>query len=308
VLKGTDILTARQFSRDEIDLIMETATGFSAKLDRGARLDAADGLIMASLFLEPSTRTRLSFEAAMLRLGGDVISVAEGSSSSAAKGESISDAIRTVDGYADVIVLRSPVKGAAQEAATAAEVPVINGGDGSGQHPTQALLDMYTIRRERGRCEGLSVVLAGDLLHGRTVHSLAYLLALYGNHIHLVAPEGLGVPEEIKRELKDSYGADLAESQDLAGALRDCDVVYMTRLQKERFSDQASYEKYKGSYILTAGMLERAVRKPTIMHPLPRVNEIHPEVDALPNAAYFRQAHYGVPVRMALLAMVLGKV
>lgn len=306
LLQGKDILRTDTLMMDEVDLILATAARFEEQLGAGKRLEHMAGRVMASLFFEPSTRTRLSFEAAMHRLGGAVITVADPETSSAAKGESLADAIRVAEGYADVIAIRHPREGSAAEAARAASVPVINGGDGAGQHPTQALLDVYTIKKERGSLAGLTVALAGDLKHGRTVHSLVPLLARLDMRLILVSPTQLKMPRSITDELL-AAGAEISETEDLARAMRESDVVYMTRIQKERFEDAGEYERLKGAYVLGAAMVERAREGITIMHPLPRVNEIEDEVDAYPGAAYFRQAHNGVPVRMALLALVTGR-
>jgi len=305
-LKGKDILRADQFTRDEVELIMETARQFEAALNEGRMLSNMQGLILATLFFEPSTRTRLSFETAMLRLGGQVITVAEPKSSSAAKGESLHDTIKTVEGYADVIVLRHPKVGAAEEAAAATERPIINAGDGAGQHPTQSLLDVYTILKEKDTIDGLTIALAGDLKYGRTVHSLADLLSLYEVRLVLVAPASLRMPAEIVARLKEK-GVPVEETEDFGEALKKSDVLYMTRIQKERFDDPAEYERLKGAYVLTRSMLEGVKEGITIMHPLPRVNEIATDVDGYEGAAYFRQAANGVPVRMALLALVTGR-
>jgi aspartate carbamoyltransferase catalytic subunit len=306
VLQGKDILRTDQLSDEEVALILSTAARFERRLADGERLTNMDGRIMAALFFEPSTRTRLSFEAAMHRVGGQIITVADPKTSSAAKGESLADSVRTVEGYADVIVMRHPRKGSAQEAANAVGVPVINGGDGAGQHPTQALLDVYTIQKEKGTVEGLTVALAGDLKNGRTVHSLVYLLARFGARLLFVAPPTLEMPSEITAELR-QMGADVAESQDLAAAMNESDVVYMTRIQRERFDDLGEYERLKGSYVIDMSIVNQAKPDITIMHPLPRVDEITPDVDAYDGAAYFRQAANGVPIRMALLALVAGR-
>lgn len=305
-LARKDILRADQFTRDEVSLIMDTASQFEEALKRGERLTNMQGLILATLFFEPSTRTRLSFETAMLRLGGQVITVAEPKSSSAAKGESLWDTIKTVEGYADVIVLRHPKIGAAEEAAAATDRPIINAGDGAGQHPTQSLLDVYTILKEKGTIDGLTIALVGDLKYGRTVHSLAELLALYDVRLILVSPAALRMPAEIVAKLKEA-GLPVEETEDLREALKKSDILYMTRIQKERFEDPAEYERLKGVYILTRSLLSRAKEGITIMHPLPRVNEITTDVDDYKGAAYFRQAANGVPVRMALLALVTGR-
>ena len=301
-LSSVDVLRADQFSTEEIDRILGEARRYEAALDAGEVLDELRGKVLATLFFEPSTRTRLSFETAMLRLGGRVISVAEAKSSSAAKGESLHDTIKTVEGYADVIVLRHPQIGAAEEAARATDVPILNAGDGAGQHPTQSLLDLYTIAKEQGKVDGLTVALAGDLKNGRTVHSLADLLANYGIEFVLVAPEALRMPGEIVERLR-AKGIPVRETELLTDALPTCDVLYMTRIQRERFDDPTAYERLKDAYVLTRDLLAAAKESITIMHPLPRVNEIATDVDGHPGAAYFRQAANGVPIRMALLAM-----
>lgn len=305
-LSTKDVLRADQFTTDEIDLIMETARGYEEALDCGDVLDLARGKVLSTLFYEPSTRTRLSFETAMLRLGGAVVSVAEAKSTSAAKGESLHDTIKTVEGYADVIVLRHPQIGAADEAAAATVRPVLNAGDGAGQHPTQSLLDLYTILKEQGRVDGLTIALAGDLRNGRTVHSLADLLANYGLRFLFVAPDALRMPSEIVKKVRD-HGIEVEETADLTQAVREADVLYMTRIQRERFESPEEYDRLKNAYVLTRSMLQNARPGMTVMHPLPRVNEIATDVDDYPGAAYFRQSANGVPVRMALLALVLGK-
>ena len=306
ILCGKDILRTDTLSDEELDLILSTASRLESVLKAGGRLTNMEGLVLATLFFEPSTRTRLSFEAAMLRLGGQVITVADPKTSSAAKGESLADSMRTVEGYADVIVIRHPRQGSAQEAADAVAVPVINAGDGAGQHPTQALLDIYTIQKEKGSLEGLTVALAGDLKNGRTVHSLVYLLARFGVRLLFVSPSGLGMPAEITADLR-RMDADVSEGGDLSAAMRRSDVLYVTRIQRERFEDPAAYERLSGSYVVDRTMIQQAKPGITIMHPLPRVDEIAAEVDDYEGAAYFRQAANGVPVRMALLALVTGR-
>ncbi len=305
-LSSKDVLRSDQFSKDEIDRILETAGAFEKAIDAGEVLETMKGLVLSTLFFEPSTRTRLSFETAMHRLGGSVITVAEAKSSSAAKGESLHDTIKTVEGYADVIVLRHPQIGAAAEAAAATRRPVLNAGDGAGQHPTQSLLDLYTVVKEQGKVDGLTIALTGDLLNGRTVHSLALLLSNYDVRFLFVAPEALRMPREIVDGVKEA-GIDVVEGSDLAEALREADVLYMTRIQRERFDDPAEYERLKDAFILRREMLDAAKPNLTIMHPLPRVNEIVGDVDDHPGAAYFRQSANGVPIRMALLALVTGR-
>lgn len=307
LLRGKDILRADQLSTDEVALIMETAARFERVAQNGGRLTNMAGKVLATLFYEPSTRTRLSFETAMLRLGGQVISVAEArTSSSAAKGETLFDTGKMIEAYADVAVIRHPVIGSAAELAAGASIPVINGGDGAGQHPTQALLDLYTILKEKGRVEGLTVTLAGDLKNGRTVHSLSALLASQGVRFYFVAPPALAMPVEITAGLRER-GVEIEETDDLAEAVARSDILYMTRVQRERFADPAEYERLKGAYVVDSALLKHARAGLTIMHPLPRVDEIATEVDAYEGAAYFRQAANGVPVRMALIALVTGQ-
>jgi aspartate carbamoyltransferase catalytic subunit len=306
ILQGKDILRTDTLSDEELELILSTAARFEGALKAGERPRNMDGKVLATLFYEPSTRTRLSFETAMLRLAGGVISVADPKTSSAAKGESLADSARTVAGYADVIVMRHPQKGSAQEAADAVSVPVINAGDGTGQHPTQALLDVYTIQKERGTLKGLTMTLAGDLKNGRTVHALVHFLVRFGTRLILVAPPALKMPAEITAELR-KMGAKVSETSDLAAAMRESDVVYMTRIQKERFEDPADYDRLKGSYVIDMSLVRQAKQGITIMHPFPRVDEITTEVDRYEGAAYFRQSDNGVPIRMGLLALLCGR-
>jgi len=306
-LKGKDILDGAQFTREDTEHIMAVADDFRRRLQDRPSLDLLHGYLLAALFFEPSTRTRLSFETAMHRLGGDVIGFSSAESSSTSKGETLADTIRTVDQYADIIAMRHPRIGSAQEAADVAEAPVLNGGDGAGQHPTQALLDLYTIRDECGAVDGKTIVLCGDLKNGRTVHAGVELYKHYGCKLILVAPDQLRMPADIVTQLR-GHGMQVEETPSLETALAGADVLYMTRIQKERFADQSEYEQLKGSYILTREMVERICPKLTVLHPLPRVNEITTDVDALPNAAYFRQVQNGVYIRMALIALVMGKV
>jgi len=310
LLRGQDVLSTKTLSDEQLKVIMDTAAYYEEALKEKRRLYDMDGKIMASLFFEPSTRTRLSFEAAMQRLGGSVITVSETpqmQTSSTAKGETIYDAMKVVDGYVDVIVVRSPIIGAAKEAAEAAEVPVINAGDGAGEHPTQALLDIYTILKEHGEMNGLKVALLGDLKYGRTVHSLVYLLKRYGCELVFVAPPQLKMPEEITTELK-SEGVKVEETTDLKEAVEKSDVLYVTRIQRERFPTREEYESVKDSYVVNDEIVAAAKKGMSILHPLPRVNEIAVTVDKYAGAAYFRQAHNGVPIRMALLALTTGSV
>jgi len=303
--KGKHILHGNQFSKEDLDKIMQVADEFEQGLEKGQTYDLMKGKVLATLFFEPSTRTRLSFESAMLRLGGGIISVASGATSSAAKGESIGDTALTVSQYADVIVIRHPQIGSAGEAAEVATVPVINAGDGAGQHPTQALLDVYTIQKEIGRLDGIQVSLVGDLKYGRTVHTLVELLSLYDLGLRLVSPESLKMPADIVSNLKER-GLEVIETDNLVEAAADSDLLYVTRIQKERFSDVNEYERLKGAYVIDNTLLEKVKEGVAIMHPLPRVDEIATEVDSYKGAAYFRQVRNGIFVRMALVALVLG--
>jgi aspartate carbamoyltransferase catalytic subunit len=305
-LKGKDILHGDQFTKKDIDAIIKTASEFERELKKKSSLNLLKGKILATLFYEPSTRTRLSFETAMQRLGGGVIGMGSVESSSVAKGETLVDTVRTVSQYADVIVLRHPRTGSAKEAAHAVDIPVINAGDGAGQHPTQALLDIYTIFKELKTLKNLTVSLAGDLKYGRTVHALVELLSLFGTRLYFVSPNTLRMPEEITSNLKQK-GFEVEETEDLFKAASESDLIYMTRIQKERFENLSDYERVKGSYIINGEFLKRLGKKIIILHPLPRVDEINPDVDSYPGAAYFRQVRNGVYVRMALLAMILGK-
>ena len=307
LLRGRDLIGIADLSKEEMVWLLDRADHFRQEVAHRRRLDTLSGYLLATLFYEPSTRTRLSFEAAMYRLGGGVITVANArATSSAAKGESIADAARTVAGYADIIVQRHPAVGSARQAAAAVDVPLINAGDGTGEHPTQALLDLYTIRHEQGQLDGLTVALVGDLKHGRTVHSLARALAHWQVTLLLVSPPPLAMDPALVAGLR-ADGVQVEESDDLAQAVRRADVLYVTRIQRERFADPADYERLRGTYMVSRELLAQGRPGLTVMHPLPRVDEIAADVDALPNAAYFRQAANGVWVRMALLAALLGE-
>lgn len=307
-LIGRDIVSIGDLDKGEIRAVLDQATAYELALTQGERLRALDGRVLATVFYEPSTRTRLSFESAMHRLGGAVVSVAEAkSSSSAAKGETIYDSGRMLESYADVIVQRHPAVGSARALADAASVPVINAGDGTGEHPSQALLDLFTIERERGTLDGLTVAMVGDLKNGRTVHSLSKALAHWKARLILCAPRALSMPADLVADLR-GRGLVVVETENMPAALGQSDVAYVTRIQQERFEAVEEYMAYKGVFVVSAAALAGAKPGITVMHPLPRVDEITTDVDALPNAAYFRQARYGVYVRMALLAMVLGAV
>lgn len=297
------VISMREFSRDEIDSVLDLAESLEPYA-RGGGCEALNGKILALLFFEPSTRTRLSFETAMMRLGGKTLSLGPAEGSAMAKGESLADTIRVIGAYADALVIRHPKEGSARLASQFSPVPVLNAGDGAGHHPTQTLLDLYTIRKESS-LEDLRIALVGDLKYGRTVHSLAYALALYGADITLVSPPTLEMPERIKEDLA-GMGTIVRETHALDEVLREVDVLYITRIQKERFPDPYEYQKVARSYRIGAESLEGARERLIIMHPLPRVDEIAPEVDATQHAVYFRQSFYGVPVRMALLKMLIG--
>ncbi|MXZ10893.1 MAG: aspartate carbamoyltransferase [Gemmatimonadetes bacterium] len=301
------VLEAQQFSRDVMNEIFDVTREMEHVVSRyGSNI--LNRRIMATLFYEPSTRTRLSFEAAMYRLGGEVITTESAREfSSAAKGETLEDTIRIVEGYSDVIVLRHYEGGSARRAADAASVPIINAGDGPGQHPTQALLDVYTIQKEIGRLDGIHVALVGDLANGRTARSLAYLLTKYeGVKLYFVAPTVVRMRDDIKAYLTE-HGVVFEEEEDLMSVMSKVDVVYQTRIQRERFGDRIEdYERARGKYIIDVETMSALSENAIVMHPLPRVDEIDPAVDTDPRAAYFRQAHNGVFIRMALLQMVLG--
>ncbi|TMC97820.1 MAG: aspartate carbamoyltransferase [Chloroflexi bacterium] len=299
------VIESQQFSRPLLEELLDRAEEMKAQPHHfSGRLN---GQVMAALFYEPSTRTRLSFEAAMLRLGGRTVGTDNAREfSSAAKGETLEDTIRIVSGYADVIVLRHNEEGAARRAAAVSSVPVINAGDGPGQHPTQALLDLYTIRDELGHIDGIRIAMVGDLANGRTVRSLAYLLSKFRDiRIWFVAPPQVAMRDDIKAHLDEHHVA-WVDFEDLDAVLPQVDVIYQTRIQKERFSDEASYLALKGIYRIDGSTLARMRKDAIVMHPLPRVDEIAPEVDADPRAAYFRQARNGLFIRMALLDKLLS--
>ncbi len=305
---GKDIISVKQFTRNDLEYVFGVAHEMRGMVARVGTFDLLKGKILANLFYEPSTRTSSSFTAAMERLGGSVIPINEVRYSSVSKGESLPDTVRTLECYADVIVLRHPETGSAAIAAKAASKPVINAGDGVGEHPTQALLDTFTIFEElgAGQVDGMTVTMLGDLKYGRTVHSLARLLSLFKVKINYVSPEILRLPKEVMDEVAEK-GIPQAEFNSLEEVLPETDVLYVTRVQKERFEDPADYEKVKGAYVIDPEIMKAAKQDMIVMHPLPRVGEISVDFDDDPRAAYFRQMEYGLYVRMALLAMVLGK-
>jgi len=306
-LYGQDILSVDQFDRDTLNYVFERAHEMRELVERYGASDLLIGRILTCLFYEPSTRTSSSFIAAMERLGGSVIPITQGVQySSVSKGESLPDTIRTLEQYSDVIVLRHPDIGSAKVAADYAAIPVMNAGDGAGEHPTQALLDLLTIQEELGTIDGLQIAMVGDLRFGRTVHSLTKLLLQYNVSLRFVSPDILRLPLTLMNQIRD-LGVNARESNDVADVIETADVLYVTRIQKERFTDLAQYDEVKDLYRITPDVMERAKEKMVVMHPLPRVGEIAMEVDDDPRAAYFHQMEYGLYIRMALLAMVLGK-
>ncbi|UCE15833.1 MAG: aspartate carbamoyltransferase [Candidatus Bathyarchaeota archaeon] len=302
--KGRDIISIRDFTRKEIDYILKTASTMEPIAKSGSNM--LQRKTLATIFFEPSTRTRLSFEAAMHKLGGSIVGFAEAEMTSVKKGENLADTIRVVESYADIIVLRHPLEGAGRLAAEFAGVPILNGGSGAEEHPTQALLDLYTILKEKRKIDGLNIALIGDLRYGRTVHSLAYALSLYEVKLHLVSPESLQMRREVLETIKEKI--EVVQKTELEKILPKMDILYMTRIQKERFPDPAEYAKVKGIYNINLETLKNAKKDMTILHPLPRVGEIAPEVDETPHAKYFQQVWNGVVTRMALLALVLGAI
>jgi aspartate carbamoyltransferase catalytic subunit len=302
--RGRDIISIEDFSREEISYILDSSKAMEPLASQCS--DMLKGKILATLFFEPSTRTRLSFETAMLKLGGSVIGFAEAEIASVKKGENLADTVRTVENYADVIALRHPLDGAAKLAAELSKVPIINGGSGAEEHPTQALIDLYTIQKEKGKIDGLKIALVGDLRYGRTVHSLAYALSLYNIELYLISPESLRMRREVLRTIQNKIPVTC--DSNLEKVIPQIDVLYVTRIQKERFPDPAEYAKVKGVYKIDLKTLSPAKKDLIILHPLPRIDEIAAEVDKTAQARYFQQVWNGVVVRMALLALVLGAV
>lgn len=299
--KDRDIISIRDFSKEDIIHVLKTAK----KLEEKPMPTLLNGKVLAALFYEPSTRTRLSFESSMKKLGGSVIGFSEAGSTSAAKGESLYDSVRIMGSYSDVMVIRHPLDGSARLAAHASAVPIINGGDGANQHPTQTFLDLYTIQKTKKKIEGLTVGFLGDLKYGRTVHSLAHALAHFNTKMYFISPQVLRMPEDHLQELKES-GVEFYETDDIESAIPKLDVLYCTRIQKERFPDPLDYKKISGSYQVNLELMRHAKEDLKILHPLPRVNELNEDLDDTKHAAYFEQAANGIPVRQALLALVLG--
>ncbi|MBC8319521.1 MAG: aspartate carbamoyltransferase [Bacteroidetes bacterium] len=300
MLKGRSLVSITDYSKDEIIQILDLAEEF----EKNQRQKILDQYVIASLFFEPSTRTRLSFESAVQYLGGSIIGFASADTSSVKKGESLKDTILTVSCYSDLIVMRNPMDGSARYASEVSPVPIINAGDGVNQHPTQCLLDLYSIRKTQGSLENINIVMIGDLKYGRTVHSLVQALTLFGATFHFVSPESLKMPSSVKTWIKNA-GLEYHQYSDIMDVMPIADILYMTRIQGERFPDPLEYEKVKNSYILNKQMLEGSKDNMRVLHPLPRVNEINEDVDDSPKAYYFQQAKNGVYVRQALIAAIL---
>lgn len=302
-----DILSVNQFDKESLSYIFSRAEEMAEMVEKVGTCDLLKGYLQACVFYEPSTRTSSSFIAAMERLGGSTIPITQGIQySSVSKGESLVDTMLTLEKYADLIILRHPEIGSAAQAAKYASVPIINAGDGAGEHPTQALLDLFTIRKEKGKIDGLKIAMLGDLRNGRTVHSLTKLLTNYDVSLRYVSPDTLRLPLNLMNELIND-GKDVRETDRVEDVIKDVDVLYVTRIQKERFSDMAHYEEVKNYFEITPEVMENAKEDMIVMHPLPRVGEIHYKVDRDPRAAYFRQVKNGMYVRMALIAAVLGE-
>lgn len=296
-----NLVSIHDFTKDEILHVLDTATEFETNREQ----NFLAGKVIACLFFEPSTRTRLSFEAAVNRLGARVIGFPDASNTSQSKGETLEDTIRIVSNYADMIVMRHPMEGAADIAASVSPIPVVNAGDGANQHPTQTLLDMYSIRQTQGKLDGLTINMVGDLRYGRTVHSLSEAMSDFNPHYIFTAPEELRMPKKYLDYL-DSKGVPYIETESLESNLNNCDILYMTRVQQERFPAKADYDKVKDTYVLNKAMLDGVKPNMKILHPLPRVTEIATDVDDTPYAYYFQQAQNGMFVRMAVISYLLG--
>jgi len=305
--KGRDVVSIREFSRQDIEHILDVAREMLPIAEGKKKSNMLGSHVLSTFFYEPSTRTRLSFQSAICRLGGRYIGFADPNVTSMKKGETLADTAKMAEAYSDAMVLRHPHEGSARLAAEFCSKPVINAGDGAGQHPTQTMLDLFTLREELGAIDGKTIAMVGDLKYGRTVHSLSYALAMFGAKLIFVAPKELQMPKEIIDRLN-AQGAELKNTTKLDDAVKEASALYVTRIQKERFPDPNEYQRVAGTYQVNAELLKCADDKLIVMHPLPRVTEISPDVDATKHAMYFKQAFYGVPVRMALLALVLGEV
>ncbi|MFC1768315.1 aspartate carbamoyltransferase [Nanoarchaeota archaeon] len=299
--KGRDIISIRDLSKSDMIHILKTAEKFDGKKHKPILNDK----VVASLFFEPSTRTRLSFESAASQLGAKVIGFSDAQSTSVKKGETVWDTIKMVEQYSDCIVMRNPIEGSARLASDASSVPIVNAGDGANQHPTQTLMDLYTIKKAKGKIDGLKIGFVGDLKYGRTVHSLALALSHFNVKLCFISPKALEMPSEYLRELDDK-GIQYIEVEKIEKVAKELDVMYVTRIQGERFPDPLEYERYKGVYRIDKNIVDNSKKGMIVMHPLPRVDEIATDVDPLPNAWYFKQAKNGIPVRKAILSLVIG--
>jgi len=302
-MRHDHVISAKQLTRGDIESVLDRASTIAA--DPSAYAGRHEGKLLGLLFFEPSTRTKMSFSAAMKRLGGNIVDMGPVDASSVKKGESLADTVRVIEGYADALVLRHPSEGSAKMAGEFVDVPLINAGDGAGQHPTQTLLDLYTIRENAG-LDDLTIGVMGDLKYGRTVHSLAHALTNFEADQHFISPETLALPRNVRYDLHEA-GSSVKEHTDMEQILPSLDVLYVTRIQRERFPDESEYREVAGQYQIDAEVLEAAADDLVVMHPLPRVDEIAPDVDGTDHARYFQQAHNGVPVRMALLDQLLGR-
>ncbi len=305
LFEGRDLISIRDLSSRDIKTIIKCSYEMEKKVQKGKKLSVLNGIIVSMLFFEPSTRTRLSFESAVLRLGGNCIGFSEPNTSSTAKGETLADTIRTVENYSDMIVIRHPLEGSAKLAAEMAEIPVINAGDGSNQHPTQTLLDMYTIEREADGVKNKKIGFLGDLKHARTVHSLIYALSMFDTELYMISPDELKLPRGLLEEVKDSVP--VREGSSLSEFIEVLDVLYVTRIQRERFADEEEYNRVRGAYKVTPDTIKNSKENLIIMHPLPRVDEISHAIDKTKHAVYFKQVYYGIPVRMAILSLLAGR-
>jgi len=300
-MKNKSLVSIADFSKDDYLKILDTALEF----EKNSYQNLLKGKVIATLFFEPSTRTRLSFESAINRLGGSVIGFNDATSSSVTKGETLYDTIRVVSNYSELIVMRHPLEGSARFASEITTVPIINAGDGANQHPTQTLLDLYSIRKTQGKLDNLNIFMVGDLKYGRTVHSLLMALSEFNASFYFISPDELKLPNEYKL-LLEQMGLKYYETKDFNGNIKDADIIYMTRVQKERFSDPIEYERTKNAYVLKNDMLDGTRANMKILHPLPRLNEIHIDVDENPKAYYFQQTENGVYVREAIISLMLG--
>ncbi|MBN1116958.1 MAG: aspartate carbamoyltransferase [Bacteroidales bacterium] len=300
-MKHKSLVSITDYSKAEYLKVLEVANDF----EKNSYQNLLNGKVVAALFFEPSTRTRLSFESAINRLGGKVIGFSDANTSSVTKGETLYDTIKVVSNYAELIVMRHPLEGSARYASEIAKVPIINAGDGANQHPTQTLLDLYSIYKTQGKLDNLNIYMVGDLKYGRTVHSLLMALSVFNANFYFISPDELKMPKEYKMYL-DKIGLKFIEKKDIDDTINEADIIYMTRVQKERFSDPIEYERTKNAYVLKSDMMENCRPSMKVLHPLPRVNEIDIEVDSGPYAYYFEQTENGVYIREAIISLIMG--